>query len=42
MDDVSADAEADCMLRDSDLDAVEVYQGWRLVARREKHGQVAA
>jgi hypothetical protein len=41
-DDVSACAEADYMLRGSDLAAVEVYQGWRLVARREKQAQVAA
>jgi hypothetical protein len=41
-DDVSACAEADYMLRGSDLAAVEVYQGWRLVARREKHARVAA
>jgi hypothetical protein len=41
-DDASAGAEADYMLKGSDLASVEVYQGWRLVARREKRAQVAA
>jgi hypothetical protein len=41
-DDVSACAEAVYVLNGSDLAAVELYQGWRLVLRREKHAQVAA
>jgi hypothetical protein len=35
-DDASACAEANYMLRGSDLAAVEVYQGWRLILRRRE------
>ena len=41
-DDESACVEADYMLSGSDLAAVEVYQGARMVWRRAKHSQVAA
>jgi hypothetical protein len=35
-DDVSACAQADLMLSQSDYAAIEVYQGWRLVRRSER------
>lgn len=40
-DDASACAHADVMLAQSDYAAIEVYQEWRLVLRRERQQQAA-
>lgn len=40
-DDVSANAQADCMLQRSDYAAIEIYEGWRLVARKERQQEAA-
>lgn len=40
-DDESACTQADLMLNRSDYAAIEIYQGWRLVWRREREQQAA-
>jgi hypothetical protein len=39
--DASARAHADFMLAQSEYAAIEIYQGWRLVLRRERQQQAA-
>ena len=41
-DDASACAQADFMLARSEYAAIELYQDWRLVLRRERQQQKAA
>ena len=41
IDDVSACAQADLMLNQSDYAAIEIYQGWRLVWRGDREQQAA-
>ena len=38
-DDDSAGAQADLMLMQSEYAAIEIYQGWRLVLRKERDQQ---
>ena len=40
-DDLSAAAQADLMLNQSDYAAIEIYQGWRLVWRAERAQRAA-
>jgi hypothetical protein len=40
-DDADACAQADVMLAQSEYAAIEIYQGWRLVRRRERQPQAA-
>jgi len=41
MDDVAACEEADLMLEQSEHAAIEVYQGWRLIWRKDRKQQAA-
>jgi hypothetical protein len=41
IDDASACAEAEHMLKRSEYTAIEIYNGWRLVWRTERQQQVA-
>jgi hypothetical protein len=38
---MSARAQAEVMLRQSEYAAVEIYEGWRLVARTDRAQQAA-
>jgi hypothetical protein len=38
-DDASAGAQAESMLAHSEYAAIEIYQGWRLIHRRERQQQ---
>jgi hypothetical protein len=41
MDDVAAREEADLMLEQSEYAAIEVYEGWRLIWRKNRKRQAA-